>query len=328
MTIRFLKTVLLSLGLTALACIPDAPRDNPLDPAIHRETSQATLHGQVLQKKPPHFPVSGCLVLLEPEQRYTTSDQNGLFTLAWQKADSHFLTLSKEGFDAKRLLVDPDSLAGDLLGITLNGKPRVNGIKLYSEYIDQWWPDPVATLNAELRADDPDGLNDLTAIYLTVGDDSMQYAFSPTAAPDSFVLQVDAFDLPGQNLSELVGVDFWVHLQDSSQSHTHEGPYHLVRVMTISPTALSPAGLEETSAQPVLQWQAYNAAFRFTFEVSVFHITAGIPVRIFLQQSLPADQTQFQYPDSLSSGSYFWTIGVRDQYDDLVRSKEASFIVP
>lgn len=316
-------------GIFALfSCAPDAPHDNPLDTANRLQSMQTKITGQVLQKSAPHFPVSDCLVFLEPGQEYVYSDENGMFTFSLVQGGIHRIICNKDGYDTLRLSFNADSLADGLFRIYLNGKPKVSSVKLYSEYIDQWWPDPVAFLNAELIADDPDGINDLADIFLTIGGDSSKYNFTTTAKPDSFFLRLDQLSLPGQNIVSLVGEKLYIHLRDSSGSSVLNGPHQLVRVMNESPVPVSPTGLETTVPSPTFNWQSFYAAFPFTFEISVFHVSAGIPMRIFYRRSLASEQTQFTFPDSLSSGTYFWTVGVRDQFHDLIRSKEASFIIP
>ena len=325
---RALQLLLLSACVFFTVCVPDAPHDNPLDPALNREASTIKMQGQVLHKNPPHFPVSNCLLFLEPEQTFARSNENGYFEFSLQSSETHYLSFSKEGYDNGTMAVESDSLKNRTFTIYLNGKPNVKSAMLFSEFIDQWWPDPISFLNTEILVDDIDGINDLTDIFLTVADDSTRFDFRATARPDSFVLRIDALDLPGQNLSNLVGVDLWVHAVDSSRSHVMDGPHRIVRVMTLSPIPVSPVALEETPPNPLFRWSSYQAAFPHTFEVSVFHISAGIPVQIFQERSMPAGTIKFQYPDSLASGSYFWTIGVRDLYGNFVRSKEASFKAP
>ncbi len=320
--------MLLSAIYMTFACAPDAPHDNPSDPAGRLQSLQIKMTGQLLQKNAPHFPIPDCQVFLEPEQEYENSDANGLFTFSLQETGMHRIICSKNGYDSLQISINADSLGDDIVRIYLNGKPAVSSVKLYSEYIDQWWPDPVAFLNAELVTDDPDGMNDLADIYLTIGADSSKYNFASTAKPDSFSLRIEQLELPEQNIASLVGEKIYIHLQDSSGSRIMDGPYQLVRVLDDSPTPVSPTALETTVPRPTFNWQSYFAAFSFTFEISVFHISAGIPIRIFYQRSLVPEQTQFTFPDSLSSGTYFWTVGVRDQFQDLIRSKEASFIVP
>ncbi|NOY61109.1 MAG: carboxypeptidase regulatory-like domain-containing protein [Calditrichaeota bacterium] len=321
--------ILVVIGIVInIACTPDAPHDNPLDPAVNFESLRKTIRGQVLQKNAPHFPLPDCLVIIKPGQEYTYSDANGLFTFSLTQSGMHSITCSKDGYDSLRISVNADSLGDDIFRIYLNGKPIVASVKLYSEYIDQWWPDPVAFLNAEMIADDPDGMSDLSEIYLTIGADSSKYNFTATARPDSFSLRIDQLALPEQNIVSLVGEKIYIHLRDSSGSHILNGPHQLVRVLNDSPLPVSPTALETTVSRPTFYWQSYFTAFSFTFEISVFHISAGIPVRIFHRRSLAPELTQFAFPDSLTSGTYFWTVGVRDRFDDLIRSKEASFIVP
>ena len=156
----------------------------------------------------------------------------------------------------------------------------------------------------------------------------IKFPFQFTARPDSFFIRLDDLSLPDNNLFSIIGQEQKVILVDEAGTMVISGPYHLIRIITTLPTPQSPTGLQSVTAQPLFQWQNYSALFTFQFEVKVFVVNAGVPVLIHHKKNLSSNLQQYQYPDSLPTGTYFWAVGVRDNLGNFSRSKEASFIVP
>ncbi len=319
--------LLIFLGLV-LSCVPDAPHSNPIDPYNQNPIPSITLQGHVLRKYEPHLPISNCQVLLFPEEMVRFTDSTGSFTFRLAEMGVHQLIFRKTGFTPDTVELDMDTLNTAPQHFYLNAEPYVRQITIFSEYIDQWWPEPFTTINFWLIADDPDGLSDIDTLRVLIPDLGIVREFQETVRPDSFRLMLTQEDFPEGNPFPLVGKDIFILLEDRSRAQVTSGPYHLIRIMEQSPVAIEPTALQEVSARPLFRWEPYPASFAFQYEVSVFRIQAGIPILIHQALRIPATQFQYQYPDSLSSGTYFWTIGVRDEFNNLSRSKEASFVVP
>jgi hypothetical protein len=118
-----------------------------------------------------------------------------------------------------------------------------------------------------------------------------------------------------------------VSLKDENGAATNGGPYYLRRIIEDAPQTVAPVNAQTVSPFPTLQWQAINLSFEFNYIVQVFRITAAIPILIHISPEIPPNQLSYNFPDSLTSGDYFWTIGVRDNLNNFSRSKEASFKV-
>jgi len=324
------RKMFLVIGLLIfVACAPDAPHDNPLDP-FHRTAgnSSNTFAGQVLQKNEPHSPIQNCFVSLLPEQKFVRTDNDGNFSFAGIQPGLHQIEISKVGYDSLMATIDFDTVRNQIVHFYLNGKPFLKKLKIYSEYIDQWWPDPVTSMIVEITIGDLDGVSDIRDIKLTVPAQNLSFSFTETAKPDSFFLRVDELVVTRKDLFALVGAEQYVILVDESGTRVTSGPHYLIRIITTTPQTESPTGLQVVDPQPVFKWQPYIAQFDFKYEILIFFLNAGIPILIHQSNELGVKQLQYTYPDSLAAGTYFWTVGVRDKFGNFCRSKEATFIVP
>ncbi len=320
--------VAIPVVLFGLRCVPEAPHTNPVDPYFESLAARKYFQGEVLHKNEPFSPLSDCRVLMLPERQFEVTDAKGRFRFTIRQAGVHQFIFEKDGFSSDTVRVDPDTVRRSPVHFFLNGKPYVKQFKLFSEYIDQWWPDPVTLVHFQLLADDPDGVSDLQTIRMQVPEIGLDTVFQATGKPDSFALRLADEDFPENDPFRLIGKDIFIRLVDKSQEAVQEGPYHLIRILENSPIPLEPVSLQEVSPRPLFRWEPYPASFAFTYEVGVYFIQAGVPVLIFQDRGLPATRLEYQYPDSLSTGTYFWTVGVRDELGNFSRSKEASFVVP
>jgi hypothetical protein len=319
---------LLLLGM-GMSCVPEAPHSNPIDPYYSgKQPVGVLLSGTVLTRYEPHVPIADCQVSLFPEQLFARTDSRGAFSFRLQQSGEHRILVSKEGFFPDTLLVNPDTLGGNSLNIYLNGQPYLVRTQVYSEYIDQWWPEPVTTINFRVVAADPDGVNDLDSITVVVPELEIRRAMGATARADSFSLTLTEDDFPDSNPFALIGKAIYFVLRDRSARQVSSGPHYLFRILEQSPRAIEPTSLQQVSPTPTFRWEPYPASFAFQYEVQVFFIQGGIPISIHRVTGIPPEQLEYQYPDSLPTGTYFWTIGVRDNLNNFSRSKEASFVVP
>ena len=321
-------TLISAALLFYLNCVPEAPHSNPLDP--YRANTAGTgieLFGQTLQKNEPHLPIDSCLVLISPGNIFRLSNPNGEFRVPNLQPGVYQLIFNRERFATDTFRINTDTLSQAQVHFYLNGLPSVQKFRIYSEFIDQWWPDPFYTVNFSLIAGDIDGTEDLIKKEVRIPELNISAEFAETSRPDSFFVQLTDRDLPNNDIFALIGKPVYVVLEDQSQAAANAGPFQLVRVIATSPDSLSPTGLESVAPQPIFTWKPYTANFDFTYEISVFVINTGIPILIHSVTGIPVEQNSYSYPDSLPSGKYFWTVGVRDEMGNLSRSKEAAFLV-
>jgi len=310
-------------------CVPEAPHSNPLDP-YHTVTSHGIeLRGHILQKNEPHNPVDSCMVFLSPGNLFRIANQNGEFTFSGLTSGLYELVISHSGYDTDTFQVATDTLGPSLVHFYLNGLPYLKKSLIYSEFIDQWWPDPYSTVNISVQVDDPDGAGDISEVQVHIPAMNLNWPMENIFRPDSFFLHLFQDDFPENDIVELIGKEVRINITYKSGAATEEGPFYLYRIIETSPIPIEPVALQVVTPLPLLRWEQYIATFAFTYEVAVFRVnTAGLPIQIHSVTRLPSTQLEYAYPDSLTSGTYFWTVGVRDELGNFSRSKEASFVVP
>lgn len=321
------KLIFFVLWCTALvSCVPDPPHSNPLDPFYNREIN-LQISGRVSQKNNPYTPLDSCLLLLTPGNYFTFSDNAGNFVFDKLLPGSYQVVTYKSHYQTDTTTFHTDSLVSKPLFIYLNGLPFIKKLYFYSQFIDQWWPDPYYEIVLNLIADDPDGMNDIQEIRLNIPEFDLYESLRTSNRIDSFSISLQGNEFPDGNIFNIIGKNTFIELVDRSGSTQREGPFFIHRIIETSPTPLSPIGLALVNNQPILTWQEFSVPFNFQFEIQIFRIIAGIPNLIFYHKNIPSRQTEYQYPEILTAGQYFWVIWVRDEIGNLSRSKEASFQV-
>jgi hypothetical protein len=326
---NFLLIFFVVAGVIVFSCTPDAPRSNPLDP-YHQESavSGVQMNGFVVRKTAPFLPLPLCDVFILPENKFTATNEQGRFVFSGLQAGDHQLLIHKTGYDSSRIVIPADSLLGADLFVYMNAKPSINNLSIHSEYIDQWWPNPFLAVVVEATAQDPDGVGDLQIPWLNIAGYDTTLYLSATSQPDSFVLILEEEGFSGNDLFDIVGKPMVLTVQDGNASRVVKNDEKLIRIISPSPVADSPTGLAVADSSPLFNWQPFIVSYRFRYVVSIYFIRAGVPVLMFQSGPLLTQQRSFQFVDTLATGTYFWTVSVLDEFGNIGRSKEASFIVP
>jgi hypothetical protein len=311
--------------LMASGCIPDASHDNPLDPASNAFSNSGTLSGNVFSFYQPYAGIAGALVTIQPSGVAVVSNSAGAYSIDGVPPGDVQIIVSRSGYLTDT--VDSKAVIGNesKLDIHLDALPVVGTCQVLTRKIDQWWPHAVYSAVVNAAVTDPDGLGDVTGATLQV--DTMKFVL--TYVPDQQVYQVavDAAILPQGSLEWLVGKSFNVTVRDRIGATTSGKPFSLSRIIQDAPIPLSPTALDTASASPQLFWVQPSLQFPYSYKIELFRLDLGVPSLLWSVSNLSSSLSSFQYPNSLSTGTFFWTISVVDEFGNLSRSKEASFIV-
>lgn len=309
-------------------CAPDAPRSNPLDPGLNTSANRASISGAVFTRYQPASPLENAAVQLLPGGTTALTGPSGSFQFSGLNPGSYQLIAQKEDYVADTVGVSIATGSVEGVNFFLNALPQIQSVTFYSEHIAQWWPGDTYHAILTLILNDSDGNADIDSAVFLLPALSFSKAFEQTARPDSFFVDIEDLELPGSDLQYLIEQESYVTITDRAGASVTGGPFFLRRIIEDAPLPLSPSNLQPVSAFPNLEWEPFSLAFEFTFVVQVFRISAGLPVLSHTSPALPDEQVSYSFPDSLSSGTYFWTIGIRDNLNNFSRSKEASFVVP
>jgi hypothetical protein len=103
--------------------------------------------------------------------------------------------------------------------------------------------------------------------------------------------------------------------------------FSVTRIIQDAPIPISPTALDTAAASPQLVWAQPTLQFPYSYKLELFRLDQGLPSLLWSVSNVSASFSSFQYPNSLPSGLFFWTISVVDEFGNLSRSKEGSFLV-
>jgi len=283
------------------------------------------LSGNVLSFYQPYVGIAGALVTIQPSGVAGLTNSAGAFSISGVPAGNVRIIASRSGYLTDT--VDTKSLVGSesKADIHLDAMPVVGACQVVTRKIDQWWPHAVYSALVSGTVTDPDGLGDITGAALQV--DTMKFAMTYIPAQQVYQVSVDAANLPQGSLEWMVGKSFTVIARDRIGATTVGKSFSVTRIIQDAPIPIFPTALDTATASPELFWTQPTLQFPYSYKLELFRLDQGVPSLLWSVSNLSPSLSNFQYPERLSTGLFFWTISVVDEFGNLSRSKEASFIV-
>jgi hypothetical protein len=320
-----IASLLAGAMLIVSGCIPDASHDNPIDPDSKAFSNSGTLSGTVLSFYQPYTGISGALVTIQPSGVAGVTNSAGAFSISDVPAGNVRIIVSCLGYLTDT--VDSKALVGAnaKVDIHLDALPVVGVCQVVTRKIDQWWPHAVYSILVSGAVTDPDGLGDIVGASLLL--DTMKFAMTYVPAQQSYQVSVDAINLPQGSLESLVGKQFTISARDRIGATSVGKPFSVSRIIQDAPIPLTPTALDTAGVSPQLFWVQPTLQFPYSYKLELFRLDQGVPSLLWSAANLSSSLSSFQYPDRLSTGLFFWTISLVDEFGNLSRSKEASFYV-
>jgi len=306
-------------------CVPDASHDNPIDPNSRAFSNSGTLSGNVLSFYQPYAGIAGALVTIQPSGVAGWTNSAGEFSINGVAAGSVRIIASRSGYLTDTVDTKAVVASESKVDIHLDALPVVGACQAVTRKIDQWWPHAVYSAVVSGTVTDPDGLGDISGATLLV--DTMKLAMTYVPNQQLYQVNIDAATLPQGSLEWLVGKSFTVTARDRIGATTAGKSFSVTRIIQDAPIPLSPTALDTAGASPQMVWAQPTLPFTYSYKIELFRLDQGVPSLLWSASNLSPSLSSFQYPNSLSTGTFFWTISVVDEFGNLSRSKEASFIV-
>ena len=315
--------------LLLVSCLNDADRDNPLDPKSGQFENVGTLRGQVYSYYSPFSPIGGVEIRIAPENRVRTTGSDGIFDFGEIPAGTYEIFASKPGFAPDSAIAEIRLKETSQIELHLDGLPVVQNFSLLSRHVSRWFPvAPLYLLEIEAAISDPDGPGDIERVLLNIPDFGILDTLAATQTVGQFSKTYRAEDLPQQNIQNLIGRDAHIIASDRAGLPVISQPGRLVRIVDTVPLAESPIGLTTIDERrPQLTWRAASVPFNFSYAIELFRNDAGITSAAWSRGSIAASDTSVAVATTLTSGIYFWTVSVVDEFGNSSRSKEAAFQV-
>ena len=200
---RFKKqTTLLFAALLSLRCAPDAPHDNPMDPASRGFRNTGGITGRVLTLNEPRQPVAAALISTAQGTASVTGD-DGSFQVVSLPAGDDTIVVSKAGFLSDTVMIVVSASQSALVEIHLDALPNVSQASVVTQKIDQWWPGPIYSAYVTSSISDPDGLSDIDTTFVSV--DTLSFPLVYSVTDKNFQTTISTLQLPTNNIQWLVG---------------------------------------------------------------------------------------------------------------------------
>jgi len=326
---RNLSCYLVIVGIMSVifvGCAPHAPHDNPLDPESHTGKSDGTLSGKILILNSITRGISGALVTIEGTTLAELTAADGSFNFPDAPSGNVTVLVAKASFKTDTLKLNL-FVGGNLDTVThLDALPQVSGPQVATSDIDQWYPGPVYTAAISATVTDPDGFLDVDTVYATI--DSLAFGMNHTTG-DNYQVTINADSLPDQDLQWIIGKEFNVVAVDHENGVEISSGFYATRIIESEPNPTSPTeGLIITTHFPTFDWDRASVSFAATYQLQVVSLAGGTQTPIWSQSGFSPATESFNFPDSLASGNYYWTVAVVDQFGNSCRSREAAFTVP
>jgi hypothetical protein len=315
----------IALLLLIGGCFPDAPHDNPLDPASRVFTDAGTLTGKVLSFYEPFGGISGALVTVKSTGSSTLTSSTGAFSIIEVPTGDDTLIVSRVGYLSDTLLAHVSAAQSTNVTVHLDAMPVVGSCQVMTRKIDQWWPGAVYSALVSCSTTDPDGAGDIAGVTLQV--DTMKVAMTYVPDLQAYQATLNGATLPQGSLEWLVGKALSVIVRDKVGATTVGKSFSVTRIIQDEPVPLFPTALDTVSAPPTLSWVQPSLQFPYSYKIEMYRIDQGLPSLIWSQSNLSSSLNSFAYPNTLPVGLFYWTISIVDEFGNVSRSKEASFYV-
>jgi hypothetical protein len=320
-----LKNSILVLLITAMfsACIEEAGRDNPLDPANGDNNLQ--LSGQVLTFYHPRKAIPQASILVQPINLVVLSDKEGNYKLNSLKPGDYTLICEAEGYelDSANITIQ-SSITHTFL---LDGLPHFEEISLMAHHRSRWFPrEELYFIEMETEVSDPDGIGDIQSVICEIPSIDFIDTLQAEIEGGKFSNMLFDGDLPVSSVHQLIGREIFFRVEDDFGTITTSEAKFLTRIIEQSPQILSPFELQTIDSFPIeFQWERVSVPYPASLKIEIFQINLGVAFKTDEIDNIPIDDRNYLFSGNLGQGDYYWTLNIVDEFGNSSSSREGTF---
>ena len=306
-------------ALVTLRCSWDAPRDNPLDPALGGNVS-----GRVLTRRAT--PIAAARVSVPCAGRATETDSTGSFELRGLPDESAWVFVAADGYAAESVPVALSRGTIDTVTCELDGLPFLQDCRVTTHVYGRGWPpEPLEFCTLSATAGDADGQADLDSVWVEIPAIGYSQRLTYNSDDKLFVQTLWAEDLPGQAMDTLVGQEVRFRVVDMESTAATVEVDGITRIITDLPEPAFPSGgMDTLSSDTLFSWYRFSHGYAVTYSGQVVRIQSGSPAGVAAEFET-ADTTWLFDSSQLDSGDYYWTVEAIDGFGNSSRSAEELF---
>jgi hypothetical protein len=307
-----------------LACLDDAPRENPLDPEAGRFSP---IEGYAFSLFPPHTPLDQIIVTALGVGIADTTEADGRFRLTYAPPEPVLIVADSPAYAPSSLLVGTNSDERKNATLYLDAVPAIVTTSVTATYEALWWPAPYrewVTISAV--AADQDGVGDIDSVCCTLPN-AARFALEATQDLGKYETILDEDYLGLEGAEGLVGQQLLLQAYDRQGTASEPAGTQLVRVVRDVADSLDPGGLDEVGERPTLKWLSPEPAYAAGLRIKVYRVDMGVETQAWESGLLPMGTDSTAVECCLTAGDYYWVVYTADLFGNLGRSKEAAFVV-
>jgi hypothetical protein len=313
-----------------MSCVTDVSHDNPYDPLSPSYTGTGSLAGTVVLLNKPSAVLVGVIVSASPAGIATKTDSSGYFAFPQLAEGKQSLIFSKSGYVTDTVVAIVDVGQKSFVNVSMNALPVFSDMHIVVNKIDQWWPGVEYSAMIYASVADPNGNVELDSVWFVEEEDTLSMVYNIT--DKKYELNIAPSDLQSGTMEYLVGIPLRIRAQDMHGAVAQSDPFYVKRIIQDEITPAYPISSDTVTFPFQMMWNAPDDLFSYTYTVKVVRVQSGTQTLVNTTSSIPADVLVLTFgknsPISFSSGIYFWTVAVVDDYGNSSRSKESYFIVP
>ena len=309
-------------------CVKNADHDNPLDPEVN---IKCVYRGKVYTYYNPYKAIRNANVFITPGHYWAETNSEGEFLINNLEKGDYTVHISASGYAADTVQVSLDSINSKIHTFHLNGLPLFTNYHINSGYISRWWPqNPLYVLKVEAEINDPDGFADVEHVSLNIPYFNIKDTLNRTDNPARFYNIYNKSDFSINNFHQFLGHSFYFEIMDKPGAIHKSQDIYIARIIEITAIPISPKGAVSVTSTPTLVWQSNQMlGYPFSYKIEIILYDPGEKLETIVRSisGINQDSTSIEITESLSSGTYYWTVSIVDEFGNWSRSKEASFII-
>jgi hypothetical protein len=325
------RIIIIGIALFFSGCVNDAPRDNPLDPLSGSYSGKGHLSGRVTVAN-QSIGVAGAVIARTGSSMFTVSDSAGYFVFNDLAAGMHRFVCTAKDFTADTFDIEIRAEQTTNIIRGLNSAPLILSSSILTYKIDQYFPSPQYFVDVAAEVTDPNSIAELDSVWFAV--DSLRFPLTYSVSTKKFITTIYKYQFPTNTIQWLVGKPLRIIARDSKHAIGTGEVFYVTRVIENTATPAYPSSFnnDTTGTTPVFKWLPPDVTFNFSYSLFLARADGGVLTQIWSTSGINSFFEEYAYPGSgsgpvLTAGNYSWSVSVVDDFGNVARSKESSFVI-
>lgn len=272
----------------------------------------------------PRVVLSNVQVYWKNQNIFIETDNQGRFSLANLNIKSGWLYYSKSGYSPDSIFVNLESQRTVSLELFMNKIPLLENFSIYTVVTNLFPNRQLYRLYIQTTINDAE--NDVDSVFIRCQELNFnkQLFFNPSTR--AYERDFDPGELGVASLEEAVGKSFSIIAKDDNRKVFNIGSSNIKRIIKQEVTPRSPVNREVVAPNFTIIWNRFEPGFSFKYRIQIFSDDIN---RFLIWESglISSNDVQVVVPNVISSGDYFWVILCIDEYQNVSKSKPASFVL-